>query len=130
VHAGPKDDAVVVFRTGDATAHLYFELGTTGAAVVRVVELRPRPSAAERVERELPLTAKSGLVTIGELEAGSVVRAAIGVRDGDSFRALAVAAEVRASTNGPEVIWAPRREHDYTAVARQAALVLPLGAPN
>jgi hypothetical protein len=47
------------------------------------------------------------------------------VREGDLFRALAVAAEVRATESGPEVVWAPRKQADYDAVARNAALVLP-----
>jgi hypothetical protein len=120
-------DAVIVLRTGDTTASLYFELGSTPshAAVLRVVELRPRRAFAERIERELPVASKGGLVTIEELERGSIVRAAIGVREGDLFRALSVAAEVRATPAGPEVVWAPRKQADYGPVARNAALVLP-----
>lgn len=127
VEAPSETDAVIVLRTGETTASLYFELGSapSSAAVLRVVELRPRRTFAERVERELPVTAKGGIVTVEDLERGSIVRAAIGVREGDLFRALAVAAEVRASASGPEVVWAPRKEADYGAVARNAALVLP-----
>jgi hypothetical protein len=127
VEAPEGTDALIVLRTGDATASLYFELGTAPShtAVLRVVELRPRRAFAERVERELPVTSKGGLVTIEDLERGSIVRAAIGVREGDLFRALAVAAEVRATERGPEVVWAPRKQADYGAVARNAALVLP-----
>jgi hypothetical protein len=122
-------DAVVVLRTSDATAALYFELGDVAdrdaTVVVRVVEFRPRGGEAERVERELPVVARSGLVTVAGLEKGSLLRAAIGVRKGDAFLARVVAAEVRTSVNGLEVVWSPRTGADYVAVARNAAMVLP-----
>jgi hypothetical protein len=54
----------------------------------------PRDSAPERAERDFVPTGRVGGLWIPEPKQGALVRAALGRRDGDRFRALAVASEL------------------------------------
>ncbi len=122
----PSEPRAVFTRRSDDAVDVYFEAGVPdGAAlVVRLVEVRPTRAGAERVEHEVSVAGERGTVTLAELTPGSVVRAAVGRKEGTGFRALAVAAEIRSSRTGAgmEVAWAPRRGVDYLAVAARSVL--------
>jgi hypothetical protein len=112
-------DSAAVFARAAVDAAVYYELGPAPPAqpIVRVVEVRPRPEGALRVEYDVPVEGQSGVAIVPGLEPGSVLRAALGFKEGSRFRALAVAAEVGAGEQGLSVLWAPRRGVDYQAIA-------------
>lgn len=131
---GGVDDALVLVRADASLLVAYYERrprsSEAGASVVvRVVEMRPRPSGAERIERDLPVDGTSGTVAIDGVEASSVVRAALGVKLNGKFRAFAVGAEVRIGDSGPEVIWAPRPGAASVSVIKNAMARLALSTP-
>lgn len=118
----PSDVAALFTRTSAENLVAYFELGDRslareGGVVLRVVEMRPRGLGAERVQHDFGVSGERGTVDVSELEAGSVVRVALGSKSAGKFRALAVAAEVSLSADGVTVAWAPRRSVDYPAIA-------------
>jgi hypothetical protein len=120
-----SDDALVLVRADASLLVAYYECGPRrsdhdGSVVVRVVEMRPGPSGAERVERDLPVDGASGTIAIDGIEASSVVRAALGTKRNGEFCALAVGAEVRVGESGPEIIWSPRRGATSLAVIDNA----------
>lgn len=115
----PRPCAAVLARTDATSCTLHFDVTSAGEArgpkaerVIRVVEMRPRPNGAERVDQEIEGVLVRGKTVISGLEPGSVVRAAVGFRSGDSFLPLAVAAEVRRTGEGAELVWAPRPRAD------------------
>jgi hypothetical protein len=125
------DDALVLVRADASLLVAYYERGPrhaddSASLVVRVVEMRPGPLGAERVERDLPVDGPSGTVAIDGVDANSVVRAALGMKRGGEFRALAVGAEVRLGDSGPEVIWSPRRGAASLAIIKNAMARLPV----
>lgn len=106
------DSVAALSRTGPSSCAIYYDVssgaGADAAHVVRVVELRPGPGRAERVEQDLTLSSLRGTTTVSGLASGSIVRAAIGVRSNGSFRAVAVAAELSFTDDGPKILWVPR----------------------
>jgi hypothetical protein len=123
-----SEDAVVLVRleAGDRLV-AYYERGPRGveagaSVVVRVLEMRPRPFGAERVVRDFPASLPSGTVAIDGVASESVVRASLGVVRHGAFRALAVAAEVRVSALGPEILWTPRRTPTSLAILGTAVV--------
>ncbi|HVU05821.1 MAG TPA: hypothetical protein VHE30_28930 [Polyangiaceae bacterium] len=117
--------ALVLTRGAADSVGVYFEFtGPGDDLLVRVVELRPRPTGAERVQRDLPVAGPRGVLALSGVEPASVVRAALGRRDGDRFRAIAVAAEVENSGGALRLLWAPRKGYDYAELAERAAVAL------
>lgn len=119
------ESVAALSRTGPSSCDIYYDLssagiGSDGAHVVRVVELRPRRGGADRVEQDVALPSLRGATTVSGLVAGSVVRAAIGVRSNGSFRAVAVAAELSFADDGPKILWVPRPGADRTLFLRVA----------
>jgi hypothetical protein len=128
-----SDDALVLVRRDADRLVAYYErasrrLDDGVTVVVRVVEMRPRPLGAERVLRDLPTDGASGMVAIEGVEPDSVVRAALGAKRGGTFRALAVAAEVRVAEGVPEVLWTPRRLAASLAIVGTAIAKLPISS--
>lgn len=118
------ESVAALSRTGPSSCAIYYDVssgaGPDGAHVVRVVELRPRRGGAERVEQDVTLSSLRGTTTVSGLASGSIVRAAIGVRSNGSFRAVAVAAELSFSDDGPKILWMPRPGADRDRFLRVA----------
>lgn len=113
------EGAAAFARTGASSCDVYYDVSSLpDGSVLRVVEFRPRKEGAERVEREFALRSSRGATTVTDLESGSVVRAAIGVRSNGSFRAVAVAAEVGLTIHGPKILWVPRAGADRALLLR------------
>jgi hypothetical protein len=122
------DDAAVFARTSPSSITVYFETGAAprGKVVVRVVEVRPRPSGGVRVVQDVTVAGPAGAKVVLGLEPGSVVRAALGRVEDGQFRPLSVAAEVRRSAAGVEVEWSSRRGVDPAAVVARSRAALGL----
>ena len=122
----PREDAVVLLRTGAASASVYFEVGdaaTNGhVPVLRVVEYRARAGGVERVERDHSLNGRRGTLSLLDLECGSVVRAALGRKWDGHFRATSVAGEVRPVPGSHDVLWAPRKGTSFDGVVARSAV--------
>jgi hypothetical protein len=124
-----REVAAVVAWTGADTAAVYFELGNEqdGAAplMVRVLEVRPRPTGAERAVHDVPITGTRGTARVYHLEPGSVIRAAIGWTERGEFKALTVAALVHLGVNGKTAVtWSPRKTVDYRVLAERGSKAL------
>ena len=116
-------DAVVTIRVDPLNTYVYWELRPDtlararsrepgGRAVVRVVTMQPTWDGARRIERSVDVDSLQGSALVDGFGDDSVVRAAAGWQDGDSFRVLAVASEIGLPGPGPlhgvEVFWQPR----------------------
>ena len=117
------EPALVLVRAEPSAVALYYEADaaavTAGPLVVRVVEFRPRDAGAERVERNFPVAAESGTLTVSGIEPAAVVRAVLGAHAADGFTAVAVAAEL--ARGGTSVLWAPYASDERAPLAARAA---------
>jgi hypothetical protein len=139
--AEPREPALVVLRDRDRV-YLYWEVPPAGsvaagngaeqpALVARTVHWVPRGPTPERVERDYELTAPVGGTAIYGLAPGGLLRAALGYRDGERFRPLAVASELSLSPAGIERRFSPLGSDPLrleAAEARATAHVKRVGA--
>jgi hypothetical protein len=125
----PADDAVVLVRPGPSNAVVYYEVRSDrvngNPLVMHVVEWRPTPHGAERVEHEFVVSGTRGTVAVSDLAPESVVRAAIGFKRFGRLKPFAVAVEAAFAPTGLTVVWAPRPRKDYGFACARAASAMP-----
>ena len=126
-------DAVVPIVADSGATYVYWELGSgtlrrmqqrqpQGRAVIRVVVVTPSWEGAQRSEHQHEVEAARGSVTIDPAGPGAVVRAALGWQSAETFRPLAIGAELSAAGEAP-ARWLPERHRgDRLRPAQQRAL--------
>jgi hypothetical protein len=110
----PARPLAVLLRRAPGQWTVAWDLGASprGALHVRALEVIPREDGAP-VRREHGIDAEGvmGSITLNDIDETAIVRAAVGYRGEDGFRAAAVAAEVERSADGEaRITWTLRRE--------------------